>query len=127
MRSRQFDGDQASEGVPDDYRRTGESGCLCDCQDLLGPDLVVVAVPPPTVAVTGEIESNGMPLAGEHRGQERPPLSVGGATMNEHETRTTPLAPVEAMDVGPLDVDPGFGTWCCERPLEPVGSGRLTH
>jgi hypothetical protein len=92
--------------VPDDDRGAGEAGIFCNGQNFRGPDLVVVANSASAVAMTGEIESDGVPLAREHRSEERPPSGVGRPTVNEDETGSTAFAPVEVVDVGAYDVDP---------------------
>ena len=92
--------------MPDHDRGAGKGGIFCNGQNFRGPDLVVIAISAPAVAMTGEIESDGMPPAREHRSEERPPFGVGCPTVNEDEAGSAAFTPVEIVDVGAFDVDP---------------------
>src|SRR3546814_2860356 len=72
---------------------------------LTGPLLELVALTVTAVTVATQVDCNDATLAGERRGDVRPPVGVRSPTMHEHEAAPPWLTPGQVVDGGTLDVD----------------------
>ena len=93
---------------------TGGPGLVCARLARRFPRLAdelaeIIRGPPIRTAHAGERRRDDAALTGEKRGDEAPPVGVGGPAVQEYEARLAALAPGEGLDLGALDGD--------ERPL----------
>ena len=99
--------DAAAERVSDDNRRPGVEGAgraprLARLADELAK---IVSLAPIRAPHAAERRRDNAPLAGEERGDEAPPVRVGGSAVQEDETRLAARAPGEGFDLRAIDRD----------------------
>src|ERR1700722_12567061 len=99
--------DAAAERVSNDDRRPGLEGAartrgLPGLADKLAK---IVSVTPLRTPHPAERRRDDAPFAGEEGGDEAPPIPMGGAAMQEYETRLAALAPGEGLDLSTVHAD----------------------
>src|SRR3546814_7155505 len=72
-----------------------------------------------------QVDCNDATLAGERRGDVRPPVGVRSPTMHEHEAAPPWLTPGQVVDGGTLDVDEAIGERHGQSTPEPFRSVRV--
>src|SRR3546814_16588353 len=87
--------------------------------------LGLVALRVTAVTVATQVDCNDATLAGERRGDVRPPVGVRSPTMHEHEAAPPWLTPGQVVDGGTLDVDEAIGERHGQSTPEPFRSVRV--
>src|SRR4029079_9250010 len=85
----------------------------------------------PAVAVTGQVDGEDVVLRQQERGDEAPPVGVGGTTVDEDQPGPGAVAPPEVVDVAGLDAHRallgprGQGFREPRRRARPLHGGRM--
>ena len=76
-----------------------------DRHDVVGESAAGIVIARSAVAMAGEIRGHDAVLTGQEGGDERPPLGVGRAAVNQHEPRFPRVAPGQVMNRRATDID----------------------
>ena len=115
----------SAERVADHDRRSGvERAPHASGLSRLAHELIEnVGVTPAGAAHPGERRGDDATLAGEKRGDERPPIGMCGAAVQEHEAGPAALAPSQKFDLRALDLDECPLRLLSDRASNQAGAG----
>ncbi len=103
------DADEPPHAVPDEHGRAREAGVRDHREDFVGPLTPGVLRPAPALAVAAEVERHDVVLPREHRREERPPLRVGGAPVDEDQPGFDAVSPAHVVNRTAGDLDEVVG------------------
>ena len=95
--------DETAHAVPDHGGWPGDPGVGGHGEHLTCPGVQAVGLPPPAVAVPGQVEGDHPPARRQQRGDVVPPAGMRRAPMDQHDAGGTPFAP------GPVGDRRAFG------------------